>query len=69
MTDKKWQELLNKVTSLHSDYLVFLTKAENEYERRFGHHPSDVDDDFWIDSFHQSPAGARVEDVIKAAQR
>lgn len=29
-----------------------MEKVENEYERRFGYNPSDVDDDNFIDTFH-----------------
>lgn len=68
MTDKQWQKELNALTSAHSKYLKLLKKAEDEYLRRFGHYPSEVDDDFWIDSFSQSDSGAKVEDIIKHAK-
>jgi hypothetical protein len=68
MDDNKFQELLNDVTKAHREYASLLAKAEKEYKRRFGSFPSDWDDDFWIDSFSQSPIGAKVEDVIRSAK-
>jgi hypothetical protein len=68
MTDNRFQELLNNLSKSHNEYSVLLKKAEKEYERRFGNHPCDVNDDFWIDSFRNSPSSAKVEDVIESAK-
>lgn len=65
MTDTQYQKLLNRLSKSHRKYLNLLEQAENEYERRFGYNPSDVDDDYWIDSFHQTCSGASVENVMK----
>ena len=67
MTDKKWQIMMDRTTKYHSLYRKNLQIIENEYIRRFGIHPSDWDDDSWIDSFHQSPYGSTVEEVEKQA--
>ena len=68
MKDKSYQLLLNQLTKAHAKYLALLNKAEEEYKRRFGNYPADVDDDWWIDSFCQSAKGSSLEDVIKNAQ-
>ena len=65
MTDKQFGKLLTKLNKAHGAYCELLFKAEEEYKRRFGNYPSDVDDDWWIDSFCQSPAGSTLEDVLK----
>lgn len=52
MTDKQFTELLGRVARAYNRYKPLLDLAELEYERRYGSNPSDVDDDFWIDSLH-----------------
>lgn len=37
--------------------------AEDEYERRYGSHPSDIDDNEWIDSLHVVGIPIKVEQV------
>lgn len=69
MTDKSFAKLLFRVDKSHSRYLKLLNEAEEEYKRRFGNYPSEVDDDWWIDSFHQSDAGSSLEDVLKHGER
>jgi hypothetical protein len=64
MTDNKFNEVLIKLNKAHSKYLNLLRIAEEEYKRRFGNYPADVDDDFWIDSFCQSDSGAKLENVM-----
>lgn len=68
MDDTRFQELLDETTEAHKKYLKLLKKAEKEYLKRFGNLPSDVDDDFWIDSFHNSPLGATVSSVKHSAE-
>jgi len=68
MTDKKFDLLLNEISIAHAVYLDLLQKGQNEYKRRFGEFPSDVDDDFWIDSFEQSACGANLEQVTEHAK-
>ena len=65
MTDKQFEKLLFRVNSAHSKYLQLLKEAENEYKRRFGNYPSEVDDDWWIDSFCQSDCGSTLEKVLE----
>ena len=65
MTDKQFGKLLTKLNRAHGLYYDLLYKAEEEYKKRFGNYPSDVDDDWWIDSFCQSPAGSTLANVLK----
>lgn len=67
MTDKSFQKLMDETYSLCVKHRVVLEKLETEYERRFGAKPSDIDDDFFIDSFSYGEAPAKVEDVIAFA--
>lgn len=68
MTNKEFETLLTDLNKAHVEHDNLLKKAEEEYKRRFGHYPSEVDDDYWIDSFHDSPAGSSLKDVIKSAK-
>jgi hypothetical protein len=70
MTNKQFTKLIARTAKAYNRYLPLLKKAEDEYERRFGHNPSDADDDFWIDSL-QGGCGAAsaitAEDVEESA--
>jgi hypothetical protein len=68
MTDAQFQKALNKVSKTHLDYLCALSIAEGEYERRFGTHPSDWDDDFWIDTYHVANGSATVAAITASAE-
>lgn len=68
MTDEQFQKLLNKVAKSLEAYHELLAQAREEYKRRFGSYPNDVDDDFWIDSFEVTASGATVEQVINHAK-
>lgn len=63
MTDKQFSALLKKLSKANSRYKRLLREAENEIERRFGVHPSDVDNDQWIDVYHVGTGGMTVEQV------
>lgn len=65
MTDKTFGKLLNRLNLAHAKYLSLLRQAEEEYKSRFGNYPSEVDDDWWIDSFHQSDSGSTLSDVLE----
>lgn len=52
MTDEKFQKLIDQTIKQKLRFFALLKKVENEYERRFGYNPSDVDDDNFIDAFH-----------------
>jgi hypothetical protein len=53
MTDKQFQKILDTLTDAHRNYLDLLKLAEDEIIRRYGIHPSEIDNDEWIDSYHQ----------------
>lgn len=67
MTDKQFDKLLTELSIAHTKYLGALIEAENEYKRRFGKYPAEVNDDFWIDSFCVNNASASLKDVLKHA--
>jgi hypothetical protein len=49
MTDAAFTNLLRRTAKAQNKARALLKKAEDEYERRYGSHPSDADDDSWID--------------------
>lgn len=53
MTNELFQILIDRTHLLKEDYFDLLKKTEEEYEKRYGNNPSDIDDDSWIDSMHQ----------------
>lgn len=59
MTDRNFQKLLDRLSAANEKYFDLLGAAETEFERRYGQHPSDVDCDSWIDTFHQ-PGGTET---------
>ena len=50
MTDKRFESLMARCADAYNKYRRLFERAEAEYVRRYGQHPSDVDDDYWIDS-------------------
>ena len=69
MTDKKFEILLNDLAIANDKYKQLLEDAESEIERRFGKHPSDVDNDEWIDAYHVGRGKLTVEQVKKSMKR
>lgn len=59
MTDKKWLESINSAAQAYQIFVTLRSQAEKEYESRYGVNPSDVDDDFWIDTVQ----GAGCKDI------
>ena len=53
MNDKQFQKILDTLTDAHRNYLDLLKLAEDEIIRRYGIHPSEIDNDQWIDTYHQ----------------
>lgn len=50
MKNKQFTALLKRTARAGNKFLELKKQAEDEYERRYGANPSDVDDDNWIDS-------------------
>lgn len=57
MTDKQLKKLMDKTLILAIKHRETLRLLESEYFKRFGHNPSEVDDDFFIDTFHYGNGG------------
>ncbi len=57
MTDKQWQSAMVKCIAAFRKYDALLKEIESEYERRYHQHPSDVDDDYWLDTFQNCIGG------------
>lgn len=51
MTNKELKKLMDKTYKYACLHHEFLKQLEDEYENRYGCNPSDVDDDFFIDTF------------------
>jgi ribosomal protein L4 len=70
MTDKQWQKLIVKAHKLAIKHIIAMQAAEEEYVRRFGIHPSDSDDDWWIDYVHYGMgADSGIEKITEEALR
>ncbi len=65
MTNTEYRKLLMRLTKANRKYKTLLAEAEEEYKRRFGDFPSEVDDDAWIDGFHATDSGLSFSDVIE----
>lgn len=60
MTDKQFEKAMRECGDAHRKYLSKLEVIEGEYIDRYGIHPSDVNNDFWIDTFHCPPGADDV---------
>jgi hypothetical protein len=69
MTDKQWQSVINKCRSAGDEHLRLLKIAEDEYVRRYGQHPSEVDDDWWIDALHQCKGNTDLQKIKESAEQ
>ena len=68
MTDKKWLELMTQCSKLALEHNKILKLCEAEYEARYGNKPSDVDDDYWIDSLHYGQGKKiTIQDIVASA--
>lgn len=68
MTDKQFQKILNTLSHAHRNYLDLLKLAEDEIVRRYGVHPSEIDNDWWIDCYHQSAGHMTVHQVHESME-
>lgn len=68
MTDKAFKKKMDQTAIANYKYLALLSEIEREYERRYGHHPSDKDNDCWIDSFHQGASSMTVKEVEESVE-
>jgi hypothetical protein len=68
MTDKEWQSVIKKCQKSGLEHLGYLKIAEDEYIKRYGHHPSEVDDDWWIDSLHYCKGDTDLKKIKDSAE-
>ncbi len=52
MTNAKFKSLMKKTFNANRKHKSLLNELEEEYKNRFGNNPSEVNDDFFIDTFH-----------------
>ncbi len=64
LTDKQWEKLIRKANTLANEHRLVIQSAESEYENRYGHNPSEIDDDWWIDTLHYGQGDTDL-DAIK----
>lgn len=68
MQDTAFQKLLDDLAVANYKYKKLLAKAEEEYKRRYGSYPPEIDDDQWIDTFHVGCGKMTVEACKKHAE-
>ena len=68
MTDKQWQSVIKKCRKAGDEHLRLLKIAEDEYIKRYGHNPSEVDDDWWIDTLHYCKRDISLDKIKSAAE-
>jgi len=68
MTDKQWQKVINKCRKAGEEHLAYLHTAENEYIKRYGHNPSEVNDDWWIDTLHYCKGDTDLQKIKDSAE-
>jgi len=72
MEDHEWENLVYRVINLRVKMDDAREEAEKEYERRFGHRPLDINDDWWIHTMEQQKTGGTtglIEGLIANAKR
>ena len=52
MNNLTFKRKLDRLSLANEKYKKLLNECEDEYKKRFGHYPSDIDDDGWIDTYH-----------------
>jgi hypothetical protein len=68
MTDKQFLKAIYKTIKDYHKYNASKKLIEEEYVRRYNHHPSDTDNDHWIDSIHYGAGSINsIEEVAKHA--
>lgn len=68
MTDSQYKLALDTCLRRKIKYKQALERIEKEYERRFGFTPSDLDDDYFLDTFHYQSEDYDFEDLIGSAE-
>jgi hypothetical protein len=63
MTDNNFQKVLFALGKAKAKYDALLEKAETEIEKRYGVNPCDIDNDQWIDCYHQGCGSMTVAEL------
>lgn len=69
MTDKEWEAKMLECHAKLQEHFKLLEEITEEYEQRYGASPSDIDDDYFIDTFHYGTGKVSLKDVKKHAER
>jgi hypothetical protein len=64
MKDTEFQKLITKTQNAANLHVKLLRELEEEYRRRFGSYPADLDDDWFIDSF--SYGNGYINETVKS---
>ena len=67
MKDTEWQKVIIDCCKAKDEHSRLMAIAEREYERRYGHSPSDVDDDWWIDTVHYGRGSVDLKKIKESA--
>lgn len=70
MKDYEYKKLLKRAADQTCKALELMQLAHDEYERRYGSRPSDIDDDAWIDAMTGTagmPRGLTPREVDEGA--
>ncbi len=69
MSDKQFESKLKTLHFSLQKHKKLLLETEDEYKRRYGVYPSEIDDDTWIDAFHYGncplPSLKEIDDSAK----
>ena len=68
MTDKQWLRKIQKAVRFQNLFEKARKEAETEYEKRYGHHPSDIDDDWWIDAVLYGGGESDIDKIKEQAE-
>lgn len=68
MTDKEWELMIKRCQKAGFKYFELMKIVEGEYVKRYGHNPSDVDDDWWIDTVHYCIGEINIERIKESAK-
>ena len=63
MTNKSFNKLLMRLANANDRYKKLLGKSEEEFKKRYGVYPSDIDFDSWIDVYHVGNGYLRAEEI------
>lgn len=68
MTDKEWEHIIERCRKAGDEHKRLLKISEDEYQKRYGQSPSDVDDDWWIDSLHICTGDTDLQKIKNSAE-